>query len=483
MTVSAGVDVGGSSVKAWLYDSTMGILNEATTSVTVTRRAEFRVEVNPKELWLAVLAALNNVLGANRQRRSVDAIIVTSLRQGFVLVDGTAELGPIVMNSDRRGEQYLPTIRERIGAQRLYDITGHWLAPELTLPKILFTMDRQPELWAQTRAVLFVHDWLVWRLCGVRACEASFACAGQLADVQARDWARPLMTECDIDVDRFPPVVEAGQVIGVLTDAVAQQLPGLEAGTPVVSGGADTQMAALGIGGARAGVVTVVAGSSTPVQAATESPLRDPLRRPWISTHLEEGRWVAETNVGYPGTMMDWLRRVVDLGELCGDSVAARGAAGLSALVAHPHWTEEIWCTKPPTAIIGIHETTSRLDLARAFVEAHAFGIRSNIEALEAILPWVVKEIMVIGGGASMLSGILADVLNRPVTVCSSAMAAVAARGGATLVARALRGGEVGDLPTRTLEPRGIGSYDDAYELYLERYDLAHRQYLDEMSR
>jgi sugar (pentulose or hexulose) kinase len=481
--LSVGIDIGGSAVKAWLIDSNSGVLAEGVAPTPVIRRPNHVVEVDSNGLWLAVASALGSVLEASPRTQAPAALTVTSLRQGFVLLDENGEIGPAVLNSDRRGQNYLSVIRDRIGSDRLYETTGHWLAPELTLPKLLYTMDIEPDRWAKTRTVLFIHDWLIWRLTGKRACEVSFACAGQLADVATRDWAFEIMADLGIDSSRFPPMVESGATMGRVTRDAARLVPGLLAGTPVIAGGADTQMAVLGVDGACDGVITVVAGSSTPVQAATRSPLSDPHRRPWISTHLDPNLWAAETNVGYPGTMMDWFRGMVDLGKSQTREPIDPGASGVSAIVAHPHWTEEVWASKAPGAILGVRETTTPLEIASAFLEAHAFGIRSNVADLSAALSSNIERIILTGGGARTLSTILANVLNRPVSVIAD-LATPAAFGAARIVARALGDHEKVRVPEGyVITPTSDSTYDEAYERYLASYDMLHDFYSAEQLR
>src|SRR5207249_1665106 len=109
-----------------------------------------------------------------------------------------------------------------------------------------------------------------------------------------------LLRDLKLGTGKLAPWVPAGSVVGK-TDS----------GVPVHAGCGDTQLAAMGAGGLSASTVTVVAGSSTPVQAATDRPVLDPRRRPWVSTHARSELWAAETNAGYPGMMARWLRDLV----------------------------------------------------------------------------------------------------------------------------------------------------------------------------
>lgn len=440
------VDVGGSGATVTRATGA-GHHQSAQVALPVARPAPHRVELDPGG-WFDALGTAP----PDWDPGPVDAVVVTTLRQGFVLTDGRRELGNGVLNSDRRGASHLHRLDDVPG---LYALTGHWPAPELTLPKLLQVAATEPDRWAATTRVLFVHDWLVWRLTGVEATEASYACGGGMADVRARDWATDLLDDLGLGRGRWAPVVEAGSEVGRLR----APFWGARVGTPVVAGCADTQMAALGACALREGVVTVVAGSSTPVQAATAEPVVDPLEHPWVSTHAAPGLWAAETNCGYPGTMQGWW---------AGMSPAAPsgvpGAGGLVAVTGSPEWSRRGWTTKSPMTLLGLRPDTGAADVAQALAEAHAFSIRANVEDLERVLGASATEIVVTGGVPRRDEGFtvrLSEVLGRAVEVRGGAAA------DAALALVTGRSGGSGDRVEADDDERRSG-YDAAYRRYVE---------------
>lgn len=444
MTAVAGLDVGGSGVKAWVVDGGE-VVAEHVVPTTTSRPAPDRAELDPAAWEAAAREALGAAV-AQAGDRDWAGVTAASLRQGFVLLDADGRpLGPGVLNSDGRGASHQHVL------EGLHGLTGHWPAPQLTLPKLLHLREAEPERWAATRRVLFLHDWLLWLLCGEQATEASYACAGGMADVAARGWAAGLLERTGVGTDRLAPVVEAGTVLGRLRPGW-----GLPEGLPVVTGCGDTQLAALGCGGLGDGVVTVVAGSSTPVQAATAAPLRDPLARPWVSTHARADLWAAEGNAGYPGTFEGWWSRGERLD----------GPGSLVAVTAAPWWSPQTWSRRPPVSLVGLQPDTTDGDVRRALAEAHGYAVRGNVEDLERALGRPASAVVVAGGGAASLAPLLAVLLGRDAHLACGATAA--ARAGAHLVARAL-GGDVAapGLPATVVPAGDPGPYEDAYAHWL----------------
>ncbi len=416
MLLVAGLDVGGSSVKAWVQELGGRLRSTATVATQTLRPAPHRAEMDP-DAWEA---ACRQALGqAVEQAGTGDwlGLTVSTLRQGFVLLGADGRhLGPGITNSDRRGAPYAGVLDGR------YQLTGHWPAPELTLPKLLAVRAEEPDRWAATRSVLFLHDWLIWRLCGVQATEASYACAGGMADVVRRTWAVDLLEECGIGLDRLAPVVSAGTQVGELVDGWP-----LPATLPVVAGCGDTQLAAVSVGGLGDGVLTVVAGSSTPVQAATSQPVSDPLGRPWVSTHAAAELWAVEGNAGYPGSFSGWWSTVCD-------APAVDDPGGVVAVTATPYWSRQTWEHKPPWSLVGLSPGTTPGQVRRALLEAHAFAVAGGVEDLERVLG-PSSALVVAGGGGPELAPLLAQVLGRHISMAGDGGPA---RGGAHLVALAV---------------------------------------------
>ena len=461
----AGLHVGDSHVSAWVADADGRMLAAQTQPLPVRRPAPGRVEFDPTDWWAGARAALGTVVG--RAPGGYLGLTVSAAREGFVLTDGRVELGQGVLRGDRRGAGWLAEIAAH---RQLYAMTRHWPAPELTLPKLLAVRAESPRLWAQARQLLFVHDWLIWRLSGVAATEVSYACAGQLAHVSQRTWAGSLLDDLGVPRRLLAPLVEAGDVVGGLRDPNL----GLPLGLPVIAGCGDVQLAAAGAGAAHPGVVAVAAGGDTALLAAAESAPLDPQQRPWVSTHLPRGTWAVETNCGSPARMLAWLAAVVGVpvAEVFAMGQRARpGAGGLTAAVGMPRWSEQSRAAPASGSLLGVTPDTGAADLAAAFVEGYAYSVRANLIDLEDVLGYPARRLVLTGPDAGAgLARMLAEVTGRDVAVAETPTPGVLA--GVALVAAAVGVSSAAALPNQEVVVAGDpGPYEEPYARYLAAHD------------
>ncbi len=477
MSLVAGLDFGGGAVKACVADVERAEVLAVAQEPTETRHpSPSRAEFDPDAWWRAAAVAMRAAVAqAARAPADYAAVSVTSLRQGYVLLDEAGELAPGVVNADRRGADHLERVRETIGRERLYEITGHWSAPQLTLPKLL--EEHRAGRLQRAHTMLFVHDWALWRLCGERVSEPSMASAGQLLDVQERTWAVGILEALELDPSVLPPLVEAGTPVGALRD---EDL-GLPSGIDVVVGGGDTQLAAAGAGGLADSVVSVVAGTTTPIQASTSAFPRDPQQHPWVSAHLRPDRWAAETNAGYTGMSLDWLAQVSgsSVDTLADEAAtAAPGANGITAAVTARTWSEETWSSGAPGGLIGFEPGHTRADVARAFIEAHAYGIRGNLEDLERATGGAASRVCLLGGAARSRSfaQLVADTTGRPIGRVASDYPAGLAFAWLADSAGSAHGAEAPAFDGETIEPRPSDALEEGYMRYIAAGDALRQE-------
>jgi sugar (pentulose or hexulose) kinase len=494
------LDAGTGSLRALVYSIKKGETLAIASRDSIAHHPEtHRAEFNPQEWWPIMLQVMREAVEhAGQPGSAYLGITATSLRQGFVLLDDVGEsLCPGVLNYDRRGGVGIPKIEAQIDLQSLYNLTGHWHAPELTLPKLIWFMQERPEIWKKVKSVLFIHDWLLYRLCGEKGTNASLVCAGQMADVKKRAWAIDLLGRLGVSEEILPDVFEAGKIIGGLRADIAAHT-GLNEGTPVHIGGGDTQFGVIGAGGLEAKTLVIVGGSTTPLMITTTEPVFDPLQHPWVSTHLPPGLWVLETNAGHTGMIYKWLRDLLrqsttseakreesisfeQLNALAAESPP--GANDLQVIASSPRWAQDTWERKAPYTIFGFNVAHSLGDLARAVMESVCYAVRGNLEQMERVSGESVERVIYTGGTtqSDLWTQMMADVLGRAINIPEEQEPAAVA--GAQVVLRfKTEGTGMKPQPYRTLLPRNDFStlYQPVYEAYVSLFERIQKNFTAE---
>src|SRR5690606_17815131 len=113
--------------------------------------------------------------------------------------------------------------------------------------KWLWFQAQQPELWAHTRRIMTLPDYLIFALTGERVGDAGTAALLGIYDLKSRGWWPEALHHFGIGHEMLSAPLRPGS-FGGRTVAAAIELLGLPAGIPVALGSLDHHVAALGSG-------------------------------------------------------------------------------------------------------------------------------------------------------------------------------------------------------------------------------------------
>lgn len=384
--------------------------------------------------WLLIAACIQDVLReTGATGGDVRAVAATSMREGIVLYDAAGHELWACPNVDSRSAREAAELIAQGAADRIYAIGGDWVS--ITTPARLRWLARhRPEILESARSMGMLSDWIATRLSGELATEPSCGSSSGMFSLSSRTWSAEIAAICGIDPAILPPVRDPGSVIGTVTHQAARQT-GLRAGTPVVAGGADTQLGLLGAG-ARPGEYTVVAGTFWQNTILLDRPLIDPKMRLRTLCHVLPGQWMLEGIGFYCGMSMRWFRDA-----FCEADIAVARERGVDPYVV----MEEAAARIPPgsggvLAILSnlmnarrwVHAAPSFLgfDLSdpagsgrgaciRAIEEAAAYVARGHRDIITELTQASFTELVFTGGAAkgTLWPQIIADVTGVPVHV------------------------------------------------------------------
>ncbi len=154
-----------------------------------------------------------------------DAIGIDTWGVDFGLIDKNGRLlGNPVHYRDKRTEGIPEKVFEEISKDEIYSRTGTQFMRINTLYQLMYLKYNEPEMLALTDKLILMPDLFAYMLTGEIHAEASMASTTNIYDPIARDWDFELIRRLGLPESIFPPIIKAGNVYGMLTDEICEEL-------------------------------------------------------------------------------------------------------------------------------------------------------------------------------------------------------------------------------------------------------------------
>ena len=512
-------DVGTTGSKTCLYriGSRIEQVGACLAEYPLTMTADGGAEQVADHWWEAVCRSSRRVLAqAGVGAAEVAGVAFCCQMQGSVLVDraGRALRNPMIYMDGRAVAQHRRHLCRgwfRISGWngftvlRSLMITGGLAAtPKDPLWKYHWVRDNEPAIFRQVHKWLDVKDYLIHRSTGRFAMTADSANLTFVYDTRKgrQGWHPGLCRTFDVAAAHLPDVKAASDVVGQLTPMAAGEM-GLAEGTPVVGGGGDVTLTAIGAGCTDLYDTHIYVGTSGWVAAHVDKRMVD------IGNFIaaicgampDRYNYIAEQETS--GACLQWVRDHLARDEI-GVYLKAQGDSAADQEEIDHLYTllNQVVAETPPGAggviftpwlhgnrapredahargmFFNLGLSTGKRMLVRAVLEGVAFHKRWMLEAVEKKIPRR-DTVRFVGGGAksAVWCQIMADVTGRRIETIDNPQDAGAA--GAALV------GAVGlgmlasfdqvkaMVPARrvfTPDPRHRTLYDRQYAVFTRLY-------------
>ncbi len=486
-----GLDVSTTGAKALLVGANGRVISSATSPLHLSTPYPLWSEQDPDNWWEGIVTSVRQTLkSANASGKDVASIGLTGQMHGLVLLDGKGQvLRPAILWNDQRTADQCDTIRERLGKERLIQITGNDALTGFTAPKILWVQENEPDIYDKVRHILLPKDYVRYKLTGDFALDRAGGAGTLLFDLRQRTWSPEVLDALKIPAAWLPPTFEGPAIAGSVSDEVAE-ITGLLAGTPVVGGGGDQAAQAVGVGAVEAGIIALTLGTSGVVFATTHAPLIQPEGRLHAFCHAVPNKWhfmgVMLSAAGSLQWYRDTLAPKIEFDELVQEATAV--PAGSEGLFFLPYLTGERTPYPDPFARgawVGLTVRHTRPHLTRAVLEGVSFGIKDSFTLIQEAGLGEIRQVRISGGGAKspVWRQIMADILGvELVTVNTTEGAAFGAALLASVGAGRFESVEVACRDTiqvtgSTLPGEDQGHYSPYYERYRALYPSLARDF------
>lgn len=154
-----------------------------------------------------------------------DAIGIDTWGVDFGLIDKRGKLiGNPVHYRDKRTEGIPERVFEEVGKEEIYNRTGTQFMRINTLYQLMYLKYNEPELLEMTEKIILMPDLFGYMLTGEIHAEASMASTTNLYNPYKRDWDFELIRRLGLPESIFPPILKAGNVYGMLSDEICEEL-------------------------------------------------------------------------------------------------------------------------------------------------------------------------------------------------------------------------------------------------------------------
>jgi rhamnulokinase len=404
--VHVAFDLGAESGRAMVgrFDGGRVELEEVRRFATPSVRLPDGLYWNALGLFTELTAAL---VGVDRVR----SVGIDSWGVDFGLLD---ERGALVANPlsyrDGRAAAFVGDALARVPADDIYAATGIQFMPINTVFQLL-ALDLE-----RAATLLLIPDLLAYWLTGERHAEETNASTTQLLDARSGEWARELIGRLRLPQRIFPPVVEAGTILGGLLPHVAEAT-GLPRATPVAAVAThDTASAVVAVPATSANAAYISSGTWSLVGVELDEPV--------LSARAQAANLTNER--GFGGTTR-LLKNVMGLWlvQECRRAWGGAGYAELAELAASapggvlfdPDLPELLAPGEMPARIAALSGSSERPVLLRAIFESLACRYRQVLDEIEDVTGRTIDTVHVIGGGSqnAFLCRLTADVSRRVV--------------------------------------------------------------------
>ena len=414
------LDCGATNVRAIIVDEKGQLIAKASQPNSTDTGAEnAQYHVWNADRILNQLATCAREILPQIDASQVCGITITTFGVDGALVDKQGELlYPVISWKCPRTAEVMKKIETYMPQSKLNQISGVGEFAFNTIYKLIWLKENRPELLEQAHAWLFISNILAHRLTGVMATDRTMAGTSQMTDLATGDWSDEILGTLGISKELFPPMVNAGDVIGTLTPAACELL-GLPGAVPVISTGHDTQFALFGSGvkenqpflssgtweilmlrTAKAGLGADDYAAGATVEFDSKAGLLNPGLQ-WIASGIIE--WVKATC--YQGESYDTM-----------DAEAAAIPPGCDGVKLIPNFLPS---DPLPGSIEGLILGRTRGHIYRAAMEALTLRLKSRLEKLEKVGGFKATELLLVGGGArnKIWTQMRADILGLPILV------------------------------------------------------------------
>jgi xylulokinase len=430
-----GLDVGTTGCKASVFDEKANVLSYAYREYPLITPRTGWLELDANVVWDSIVSVVRQAASQISRNDPVQAMSVSSM--GDTITPVTAQLQPVhnsILAFDTRTERQAQQLKEKLGTDKVYQITGMPIHTINSICKILWIKQERPEVYARTWKFLSYEDFVLTKL-GLEP-TICYPLAGRTMafDEVAKTWSSEILDAVEISADKFSRPVPSGTLLGVVNSTTASSL-GLPKGVTAVAGGHDVGCGAIGTGVVEPGLIHASIGTTENIAGVFQDGIKvaELLKSNccWYH-HSVPDMFIIVGYISSAGSVLRWYRDTFGSEEKLRANNSKEDPYTVminmmsdqpSPTIVVPYFAGSGTPTLDPRArgvIYGLALDSTRSDVVKGILQGICHESAWNLQLMEQS-GLSIKEIRCTGGGARSDDWLQlrADITGRPVVAMS----------------------------------------------------------------
>ena len=443
MNYLIGIDVGTSSTKTVLYDENLNEVFISNYEYPLYQPKNGWAEQDPNDWSKALIYTIKDIV--NNSMINIDDICgigITGQMHGLVMLDfDNNVIRPSIIWADQRTTLECLEITNKIGKEKLVEITANPALPGFTASKIMWIKNNEPQNYVKCKKILLPKDYVRFIMSGVFATDVTDASGMQLLDVPNRKWSKEILNLLNIDINLLPKVYESNEIVGY-TSKQFYELTGLKEGIPIIAGAGDNAAAAIGMGVFKEGEAFTTIGTSGVVFAPVDKPIIDKKGRVHTFCAALPNTWHVMGVTQAAGLSLSYIKNLFFENKTFSEITLELDKIDIGAdkLIYLPYLMGE----RTPHldsncrgVYFGISAKHTKNHFLRSTIEGISYSLKNCLDVIDEI-GININEMKLTGGGSKnkVWSKMLADIFDKNILILNSSGTTL---GVALLVADKLR--------------------------------------------
>jgi xylulokinase len=382
-----GIDIGTTSVKTAVFNETLEQKISLTADYTLDSHGDV-VEFDGESYWTIVEGEIKKV----KREMEIDALAVDTQCETLILTDADGNpVRPAIVWLDNRAVEEAKMIEKHFGHKKVYEITGQ---PEITATwpacKLLWVKNHEPEIWAKTKKVFLLEDWILYKMTGKFISEKTLQSSTIYFDIHKAIWWQEMLDFIGVTPNMLPTLYSSAKKVGEYD------------GMQVITGAIDQIAGAIGAGVVKKGIVSEMTGTTMVIFMPSDTaPEYD--ENSIVPCHYNfDDKYCLLSWTPTAGMALKWFKNAFcenfSFREL--DELAEKVPVGSDGVTFLPYLCGSTMPKYNPTArgsFTGLTTEHTRAHFVRAVMESVSCMLKANIDYLGLN----IDEIRAMGGGAN----------------------------------------------------------------------------------